>query len=80
MRPYLPNNLLRLVQALRALLQGGSDVDARSSTESRTALHWAAIFGHKEVVDALIEHGASAAICDQDGHKARFRFGRHVWS
>ncbi len=45
-------------------------MDARSSTERRTALHWAAIFGYKEVVDAQIEHGASAAICDQNGHTA----------
>lgn len=52
------------MQALRALLEAGADVNARCRALGHTALHLAATFGHGEIADALREHGASTAILD----------------
>lgn len=33
----------------------------------RTALHWAAIAGHKDIADFLLEAGSSTAVADSNG-------------
>ncbi len=58
------------LQVLRLLMEAGADVDARSRWEGLTALHLAAIFGHTEAAHALLEHGASKAICNHSNHTA----------
>jgi ankyrin repeat protein len=45
------------VEAVRALLQSGADVQ-RSSAKTETALHWAAWNGHPEVCSLLLDWGA----------------------
>ncbi|CAN0443807.1 unnamed protein product, partial [Ectocarpus sp. 12 AP-2014] len=50
------------VEALRAMLKRGTDVnvsDPPTSAHSRTALHWAAFSDKAEIVDILVEAGAS---------------------
>src|SRR5262245_10656532 len=46
------------LDAVRALLAHGADVDAREATRGQTALMWAAAEGHAEVVRALVGAGA----------------------
>ncbi len=59
---------LFLLQALRALLEAGADVNAFSG--GQTALHYAAFCGHAEIAAALIEHGACITRRDHHGHTA----------
>ncbi len=66
------NLLMRLVQALKALLEAGADVNTSNHAEGLTALHWAAMCNYKLVADVLIEYGASTAICDIHGHTAAY--------
>ena len=60
------------VDAVKALLSRGVEVDAREASESQTALMWAAAQRHPAVVRLLLEHGA-------DPH-ARSRIRREVIS
>ena len=50
------------VDAVRALLDDGADVNASEDERGTTALMQAADQGHADVVDVLIEHGANVAI------------------
>src|SRR5690606_7517052 len=53
------------LHAVRAEIEAGADVDARSSDGS-TALHWA-VEGHAvEIVDALLEAGADATVASRN--------------
>ncbi len=56
------------LQALRALLEAGADMNA--SFRGRTALHYAAVFGFKWIADILVEHGADTAMRDHEGRTA----------
>ncbi len=58
------------LQVLRVMLAAGADLNICSKSEGLTALHFAAIFGHSEVANALIEHGASTIMLDGNGHTA----------
>ena len=55
-----------LIARVRALLAGGTPVDARDDM-GRSALHWAALSGHAEVARALIDHGAAPDAPDKHG-------------
>jgi ankyrin repeat protein len=46
------------VEAVKALLAHGTDVNARESSHDQTAVMWAAAQRHPDVVAALVEHGA----------------------
>ena len=46
------------VEAVKALLSRGADVNAKESGRGQTALMWAAAEGHAEVVEALLTAGA----------------------
>ena len=61
---------LGLVQALRALLEAGANLNARSHPEGMKALHFAAYFGYQKIAGVLVEHGASTAIRDKIGKTA----------
>ena len=50
------------VDAVRALLDGGADVNAKEDARGTTALMQAADQGHADVIAVLIEHGADVAI------------------
>lgn len=58
--------LLRGGQAVRKLLQLRANVDARSAS-GKTALHWAALGGHKANTVALLEAGADPDLPDKAG-------------
>lgn len=49
------------VEAARALLDAGAAVDAREQWHGQTALMWAAGYGHPDMIDLLVEHGADVA-------------------
>lgn len=49
------------------LIDHGVDLDHRSRNQQRTALHYAALFGHSMVVKTLIEAGAKADLVDYQG-------------
>ena len=49
------------------LLHRGAEVDARSD-KGKTALHYAATYGHVEAVKLLLENGALVDARDRDGH------------
>jgi len=50
--------------AVRALLKRGTDVNA-AAPDGATALHWAAINGHRDTFELLVSRGASLTIRDQ---------------
>ncbi|KAI8813301.1 ankyrin repeat-containing domain protein, partial [Cladochytrium replicatum] len=52
--------------AARSILKAGASVDVLDS-QGRTALHWAALFGGREIAQLLIHHGANATIYDSEG-------------
>jgi ankyrin repeat protein len=54
-----------LTGAVRALLAAGMPVDARGD-KGATALHWACWKGYADLVELLLEHGASPTIEDQE--------------
>jgi ankyrin repeat protein len=53
--------------AVRGLLAAGMPVDARGDMGA-TALHWACWKGYADLVDLLLQHGASLAIEDEQFH------------
>lgn len=44
----------------------GANVDVRNA-HGMTSLHWAALNGHADTVEMLLEHGANKMICDKRG-------------
>ncbi len=52
---------------IQALVKGGADVDERDS-DGMTALHWAVLAHHPEVVKALLAAGANANAVDHFGY------------
>ncbi|XP_049768129.1 poly [ADP-ribose] polymerase tankyrase-1-like [Schistocerca cancellata] len=48
------------LKAVRCLVEGGADVDARTSGWQETPLHRAAVYGHEAVARLLLEAGAEA--------------------
>jgi ankyrin repeat protein len=56
------------VEALRAQLGNGSDVNARDEGDNASALHWAAASGSLDCVRLLVEAGADV-IGDGDDHR-----------
>jgi ankyrin repeat protein len=57
------------IEAIDIMLGQGLDVNAADS-RGRTALHGAALLGHDEVVQALVERGARLDIRDSEGFTA----------
>jgi ankyrin repeat protein len=53
--------------AVRALLAAGTAVDARGDMGA-TALHWACWKGCADLVELLLEHGASLTVEDRQFH------------
>ena len=54
------------VDVARVLIEAGADVN-KQCEHGRTALHMAAAWGHADVVQLLMEHGASPKIVDDEG-------------
>jgi len=54
------------VQVARVLIGAGADVN-RQCEHGRTALHMAAAWGHADVVQLLLKHGANPTIVDEEG-------------
>ncbi len=54
-------------KVVRALVQGGADVDAHEGVKRCTALHMAARRGHAEVAEALLDCGADLEARDSHG-------------
>ncbi len=52
---------------MKLLLVKGARVDAEESRKGQTALMWAAAEGHSEVVNVLLEHGASPGDASKGG-------------
>lgn len=48
----------RALQTVRFLVENGAEVDALDMGEN-TALHWAAMRGHVEIVNFLLQNGAN---------------------
>jgi len=46
------------------------DIDARYGPQGHTLLHDSVLLGHQSIVDALLDHGASADITDNRGRRA----------
>jgi hypothetical protein len=73
-----PENGLLLWQAAKAgrlhrvkyLLKTGADLEFRCSEGATTSLHQAAINGHKDILEALLEAGASVDAGDKSGATA----------
>ena len=61
--------MLRLMQALRALLHGDADVNACKG-HGTTALHWAGALSHVGAACELVAHDANIGICDINGYTA----------
>lgn len=56
----------RGVDVARVLIEAGADVNRRCE-HGRTALHMAASWGHADVVQFLMQHGANAELVDEEG-------------
>ena len=54
------------IEAVKQKLDGGVDVNAKGYKE-RTPLHWAAMKGHKEIVELLIAKGAAVNAENDNG-------------
>jgi ankyrin repeat protein len=50
----------------RLLIEAGTDIN-KQCEHGRTALHMAAAWGHAEVAQLLLEHGADPTIVDDEG-------------
>jgi len=55
--------------AVKALLKNGADVNARYQRDRMTVLHLAALDGHFETAEALLEGGANPKIKDAAGKR-----------
>ena len=58
------------VDAVRALIDRGAEVNAKETSQSQTALMWAAAERHAEVVKTLIAHGADLQARTKRGFSA----------
>ena len=58
------------LEAVKALLARGADVNAVETSEGQTAVMWAAAEGHTEVVRALVERGADVRARSTKGYTA----------
>eukprot|EP01047_Picozoa_sp_COSAG01_P023806 COSAG01_NODE_1450_length_10270_cov_8.297218_2_plen_350_part_00 len=58
------------VKMVDKLLDGGFNVNARSTTQGYTALHWAAERGHVRIIKVLLEHKADITIKTHGGTTA----------
>jgi ankyrin repeat protein len=56
--------------ALRTLIARGADVNTKEPSQSQTALMWAALERHADVVRLLLEHGADATAHTKKGFTA----------
>lgn len=57
-------------QTVRVLIEAGADLRARDSVHKMTALHWAVTCCFKNVVEVLLQHGASAtSVIGKPPHK-----------
>ena len=70
--PYQSIDLSRfLLQAVRALLEAGANVNAISKGSQRlTALHLVAKSGDAEIANISVEHGACVSMCAADSYTA----------
>jgi ankyrin repeat protein len=59
--------MIHRTEAVRRLLAGGAQIDARGELGA-TALHWACWKGFADLVELLLEHGASLKIEDDTFH------------
>lgn len=55
------------VPLMRALLEGGVDINKAAEGTKQTALHFACTSGNLDRISALLEKGADPMLCDSDG-------------
>ena len=58
------------IEVLKAVIADGSNVNAQKTSNGWTPLHYAARWGHKEVVELLIAAGADVNVKFEDGKTA----------
>lgn len=56
---------------VKALIEGGADIDAQESSDKWTALHYAAILGNVGSVKVLLDAGAKTNLVEAGGHTAQ---------
>ncbi len=57
-------------------ITNGADVNAKNN-EGKTALMWAAMFGHADVAEILLKHGANVNAKDNDGWTALMKAAKY---
>ena len=67
------------LKAVNSLLESGVDVDTEDSKQHATALMWAAHEGYPDVVELLIEHGASINKRKATGETALWFAAQQGW-
>jgi hypothetical protein len=58
-------------KVVKVLIAAGTDIFYSPSTDGRTAMHWAAFYGHRECCITLQEAGGEIDEADNDGHSAQ---------
>lgn len=56
------------IEAFRALIAGGADVNARADASAMTPLHLAAFEANEEMINVLLDNGADINAMDNQGH------------
>ncbi|CAM9889891.1 unnamed protein product [Sphacelaria rigidula] len=65
------------IHTVEHILEHGADATSRSCYHRKTALHYAATYGHQEVVSLLVHHGSRVDEVDCDGNSALMLAAKH---